>query len=108
VRTRRAGTDGRLPGIFEPHWGYLVQLNLNVEAVVASMEIAAAATLLVGILSKRGIDAMANQLTKLIKLGQRWGHFADTPLLFSISEWQELGETMWERTITGEDKEERR
>jgi len=41
-----------------------------VEAVVAGMEVDAAATLLVGILSKREIDAMANQLMKLIKLGQ--------------------------------------
>jgi len=77
------------------------------KAVVAGMEVYAAATLLVGILSKRGIETTAKQLMKLIKLGQRWGHFADTPLLFSISEWQELGETMWERTITGEDKEEK-
>jgi len=75
--------------------------------MVASMEIGAVATLLVGILSKRGIDATAKQLMKLIKLGQRWGHFAHTPLLFSISEWQELGETMWERTITGEENEEK-
>jgi len=77
------------------------------EAVVAGMEVDAAAMLLVGILSKREIDATAKQLMKLIKLGQRWGHFADTPLLFSVSEWQELGATMWERTITGEDKEEK-
>jgi len=107
VRTRRAGTDGRLPGIFEPHWSCLVHLNFNMEAGVAGMEVDAAATLLVGILSKRGIDATANRLMKLIKLGQRWGHFADTPVLFSISEWQELGETMWERTITGKNKEEK-
>jgi len=53
------------------------------------MEVDAAATLLVGILSKRGIDATATQLMKLIKLGQ------------------ELGETMWERTITREEKEEK-
>jgi len=71
------------------------------------MEVDAAATLLVGILSERGIDATANQLMKLIKLGQRWGHFADTPVQFSVSEWQELREMMWERTITGEDKEEK-
>jgi len=55
------------------------------------MEIEAAATFLIGILSKRGIDAKAKQLVELIKLGQRWGHFADTQLLFSVSEWQELG-----------------
>jgi len=107
VRTRKADTDSRLPGFFEPHWGCLAQLNFNVEAVVAGMELDAAATLLVGILSKRGIDATAKQLMKLIKLGQRWGHFADTPLLFSVSEWQVLGETMWERTITREEKEEK-
>jgi len=91
----------------KPHWCCLTQLKLKAEAGVASMEIEAAATLLVGMLSKRGIDAMAKQLVKLIKLRQRWGHFADTPLLFSVSEWQELGETMWERTITGEEKEEK-
>jgi len=71
------------------------------------MEIEAAAMLLVGMLSKRGIDATAKQLVKLIKLGQQWGHFADTLLLFSILEWQELRETMWERTIMGEEKEEK-
>jgi len=93
--------------LIEPHWGCLAQLKLNVEAVVTSMEIDTAATLLVSMLSKRGIDTRAKQLMKLIKLGQRWGHFADTLLLFSVSEWQELGETMWERTITGEEKEEK-
>jgi len=46
------------------------------------MEIDTAATLLIGMLSKRGTDAMAKQLMKLIKLGQRWGHFADTPYCF--------------------------
>jgi len=58
------------PELIEPHWGCLAQLKLNVEAVVASMEIDAAAKLLVGMLSKRGIDTTAKQLTKLIKLGQ--------------------------------------
>ena len=71
------------------------------------MEVDAAATLLIGMLSKRGRDATAKQLMKLIKLGQRWGHFADTQLQFSVSEWQELGEIMWEKTITGEEKEEK-
>jgi len=55
----------------EPHWRCLVQLKLNMEAVVASMEIEAAAKLLFSMLSKRGIDATAKQLMKLIKLGQR-------------------------------------
>jgi len=71
------------------------------------MDVEAAATLLVSVLSKRGIEATAKQLVKLIKLGQRWGHFVDTQLLFSVSEWRELGETMWEKTITGEEKEEK-
>jgi len=71
------------------------------------MEVDAAATLLVGILSKRGIEAMAKQLVKLIKLGQRRGHFVDTQLLFSVSERKELGETMWEKTIMGGEKEEK-
>ena len=70
------------------------------------MEVEAAATLLVGILSKRAIETTAKQLVKLIKLGQQWGHFADTQLLFSVLEWQELGETTWEKTITGEEREE--
>jgi len=59
--------------LIEPHWGCLAQLNLNVEAVVATMETEVAATLLVGMLSKRGIDAMAKQLVKLIGPGRRWG-----------------------------------
>jgi len=71
------------------------------------MEVEAAVALLVGILSKRGIDATAGQLVELIKLGQRWGHFVDTRLLCSVLEWQKLGETMWEKTIVGEEKEER-
>jgi len=72
-----------------------------------SMEVEAAATLLVGILSKRGIETTAKQLVKFIKLGQQWGHFVDTQLLFSVLEWQELGETMWEKTVLGEEKEEK-
>jgi len=71
------------------------------------MEVDAAATLFVGMRSKRGIDATAKQLVKLIKLGQRWGRFVDTQLLFSVSEWQELGETMGEKTIMGEENEEK-
>ena len=71
------------------------------------MEVEAAAALLIDILSKRGIDTTAEQLVELIKLGQRWGHFVDTRLLYSVSEWQKLGETMWEKTIVGEEKEER-
>jgi len=67
---RRTDTDSRLPGIFEPHWGCLAQLNFNVEAVLTVIKVDAAAMLLVGILSKRGIDATAKQLMKLIKLGQ--------------------------------------
>jgi len=50
-----------------------VQLNFNVEAVVASTEIETVATLLVGMLSKRGIDTTAKQLVKLIGPGRRWG-----------------------------------
>jgi len=50
---------------------------------------------------------MAKQLVELIKLGQRLGHCVDTRLLYSSSEWQRLGETMWEKTIVGEEKEEK-
>ncbi|XP_074424273.1 uncharacterized protein LOC141735431 isoform X1 [Larus michahellis] len=71
------------------------------------MEIEAAATLLAGILSKRGIEAPAKQLIKLIKLGQRWGHFSDTHMLFSVSEWRDFGGTMWHKTIEGDEKEEK-
>jgi len=53
VQRRRADTDCRLPGIFEPQWGCLAQINFNVEAVVAGMEVDAAAMLLVCILSKK-------------------------------------------------------
>jgi len=31
----------------------------------------------------------------------------DTLLLYSVSEWQKLEETMWEKTIVGEEKEEK-
>ena len=68
-QTRTAASQGEN----EPHWCCLAQLKLNVEARVASMKIEAAATLLVGMLSKRGIDATAKQLVKLIGLGRRWG-----------------------------------
>jgi len=58
--------------LIKPHWCCLAQLKLNVEAVVASTEIEAAATLLVGMLSKRGIDTTAKQLVKLFEPGRRW------------------------------------
>ena len=73
----------------------------------AAMEVEAAVTLLVGILSKRGIEIARKQLIKLVKLGLRLRHFKETALLFSFTEWQELGNTMWERTITGDAKEEK-
>jgi len=66
-------------------WCCLEQTQFKVEAGAAGMNVEAAATLLVGILSKRGIEAMAKQLIELIKLGQRWGHFVDTRLLYSVS-----------------------
>jgi len=88
-------------------WCCLAQAQFKVEAGATGMEVEAAATLLVGILSKRGIEATAKELVKLTKLGQRWGHFVDTQLLFSVLEWRELGETMWEKTITGDEKEEK-
>jgi len=61
--------------------------QFKVGAEDAGMGVDAVATLLVGMLSKRGIDATAKQLVKLVKLGQRWGHLVDTQLLFSVSEW---------------------
>jgi len=88
-------------------WCCLAQAQFKVEAEAAGKEVDAAATLLIGMLSKRRTDAMAKQLVKLIKLGQRWGHFVDIQLLFSVSEWRKLGETMWEKTITGKEKEEK-
>jgi len=84
-----------------------VQAQFKVEAGAVGMEVDTAAMLLVGILSKRGIEATAKQLVKLIMLGQRWGHFVDNQLQFSVLEWKELGETMWEKTIMGEEKEEK-
>ncbi|XP_074021613.1 uncharacterized protein [Numenius arquata] len=71
------------------------------------MQVEAAATLLAGILSKRGNEVPAKLLIKLIKLGQRWGHFSDTPMLFSVSEWRDFGGTMWQKTIEGDEKEEK-
>ncbi|XP_072714814.1 uncharacterized protein [Ciconia boyciana] len=86
------------------------------------MEIEAAATLLAGILSKRGIEAPVKQagilskrgieapvkqLIRLIKLGQSWGHFSDTCMLFSVSEWRDFGGTMWQKTIEGDEKDEK-
>jgi len=68
------------------HWCCLAQAQFKVEARTAGMEVDAATMLLVGMLSKRGIDATAKQLVKLIKLGQQWGHFVDTQLRFSVSE----------------------
>jgi len=107
VHSRRADTYGHLPEKKRARRCCLEQTQFKVEAGAASMEVEAAATLLVGILSKRGIDATAKQLVELIKLGQQWAHFGDTQLLYSVSEWQELGETMWEKTILGEEKEEK-
>ncbi|PKU45891.1 endogenous retrovirus group k member 8 gag poly [Limosa lapponica baueri] len=71
------------------------------------METEAAATLLTGILSKRGNEIPVKLLIKLIKLGQRWGHFSDTHMLFSVSEWRDFGGTMWQKTIKGNEKEEK-
>ncbi|KAK4811189.1 hypothetical protein QYF61_019820 [Mycteria americana] len=75
--------------------------------VGAVMEVEAAATLLTGILSKRGIEAPVKQLIRLIKLGQCWGHFSDTCMLFSVSEWRDFGGTMWQKTIEGDEKDEK-
>jgi len=106
VLPKQAVTYGRLPEK-GARWCCLVQTQFKVEVGAAGMGVDTAATLLVSMLSKRGINATASQLMKLIKLGQRWGHFVDTQLLFSVSEWRALGKTMWEKTITGEEKEEK-
>ena len=71
------------------------------------MEVGTAVTSLSAILSKRGIEASRKRLTKLIKLAWRTGHLKETALLFSFTEWQEFGHTMWERTVTGDAKEKK-
>lgn len=77
------------------------------EGLAVIMEIEAAATLLASILSKRGIETTVKQLIKLFKLGQWWDHFKDVHTLFSITEWQEFGEIMWQKTIEGDEKLEK-
>lgn len=67
------------------------------------MGVEAAVMLLVVILSKRDIETTGKQSIKLIKRG----NFKGMTLLLSVTEWQELGNTMWERTITDDAKEKK-
>jgi len=77
VHSRRADTYGHLQEKKRACRCCLEQTQFKVEAGATSMEVEAAATLLIGILSKRGTEAMAKQLVELIKLGQQLGHFVD-------------------------------
>ncbi|XP_053905616.1 uncharacterized protein LOC128849202 [Cuculus canorus] len=71
------------------------------------METEAAATLLVAILSKRGHELPAKLLIKLLHLGRKWGHFTDPHTMFFVTEWRDYGETLWQKTISRTDNDEK-
>lgn len=64
------------------------------------MEQEVALNLLLRFLEKRGVDSgTVKQVPGLIAYGRATGSFAQTGSLFDESEWQRLGETLWDHVI---------
>ena len=69
------------------------------------VEFAAAQTLLLIILTKRGETVKDKDLAKLVMGAREQGFLKASPLIFVVKEWREIGDCMWDRAIQGKAKE---
>jgi len=69
------------------------------------VEFAAAQTLLLSILAKRGETVKDKDLAKLVTWAREQGFFKPPQLIFIMEEWHEIGDCMWDTSIQGKAKE---
>ena len=81
------------------------QLPLPPLAASMDVEFAAAQTLLLSILTKRGETVKDKDLAKLVTWAREQGFLKASPLIFVVKEWREIGDCMWDRAIQGKAKE---
>jgi len=65
------------------------------------MEWEAAEKLLLTILSKRGEQVSPKGLSEMVKWAQRHEYSREVALMFSVSEWHDIGDHMWDCVISG-------
>ena len=69
------------------------------------VEFAAAQTLLLCILTKRGEAVKDKDLAKLVMWAREQGFLKTPQLIFIVEEWHETGDCMWDTSIQGKEKE---
>ena len=74
-------------------------------AASMDVEFAAAQTLLLSILTKRGETVKDKDLAKLVTWAREQGFLKPPQLIFIMEEWHETGDCMWDRAIQGKAKE---
>ena len=83
----------------------IAQLPPRPLAASMDVEFAAALTLLLSILAKRGETVKDKDLAKLVTWAREQGVLKASPLIFVVKEWREIGDCMWDRAIQGKAKE---
>ena len=69
------------------------------------VEFAAALTLLLSILAKRGETVKDKDLAKLVTWAREQGFLKAPPLIFVVEEWCEIGDCMLHRVLQGKTKD---
>ena len=83
----------------------IAQLPPPLLAACMDVEFAAAQTLLLIILTKRGETVKDKDLAKLVMWAREQGFLKAPPLIFIVEEWHETGDCMWDTSIQGKAKE---
>lgn len=60
-----------------------------------------ALTLLEQLLAKQEASVSTKRLRELCRWAKEKGHFKDPQLMFSTTEWREIGDSLWEATLQG-------
>lgn len=68
---------------------------------VSTMEWEAAEKLLLSLFSKRREQSSLKGMTELVHWAQKKGHLLKVVLIFSIDEWWDIGDHMWDSVING-------
>lgn len=69
------------------------------------MEWEAEEKLLLSILSKRGEQTSPKGISELVKWARNNGHLREVALIFSVAEWREVGDHMWDSMISDKREE---
>jgi len=83
----------------------IAQLPPRPLAASMDVEFAAALTLLLSILAKRGETVKDKDLAKLVTWAREQGFLKAPPLIFVVEEWCEIGDCMLHRVLQGKTKD---